>query len=649
MKRLLENFAALIFAWAFLIAAASAQIWRALGPTGGDVHALATDPRNPRVLYLGTTDGHIFISRDSGDHWDLLGRAGDSQDAVVTSIVVSPRDSGTVYASTWTREARGESGGIYVSRDGGADWQTLGLAGHAIRALVMARSDPGELVAGALDGVFLSSDSGAHWLRISPKGDRELENVDSIAVDPRDPQILYVGTFHLPWKTLDGGQHWTAIHAGMIDDSDVFSIAVDRTQPRRIFASACTGIYRSDDAGGQWTRIQGIPSPARRTHVVLQDPAHPEIVYAGTTEGLWKTADAGNSWTLLTPASWVVNALVMQPGTGRLVMGTEQLGVVVSDDGGQFFRVSNDGFNHRQILTLAFDPRHPGDGLAVLANAPETILETKDGGETWFPTGGGLRAEDVRKVYASPFGWLAALDRGGLVRYDSSRRLWFPVNGLIGNRNSATVSGIVFHDVVFTPAGWFAATSAGLLVSRDAARNWRPISILARPQPVRSVLTWDGTHISVAASDSVFYSSNAGHSWRRRELPGKAGSRSVIAFAGGRTILATADSGLYISRDAGATWSLAAHGIPAARPESIVVSGGRWIVAMQEGGLYISKNQGESWVRLAGSVADDEFLAVASAQSPTAIFAASSSDGLFLLEFDSSIAAPAGSARASRR
>ena len=47
--------AALVFCTA---AAVCAQTWRAMGPPGGDVRSLASDPRNPRQLYLGTSDGH---------------------------------------------------------------------------------------------------------------------------------------------------------------------------------------------------------------------------------------------------------------------------------------------------------------------------------------------------------------------------------------------------------------------------------------------------------------------------------------------------------------------------------------------------------------------------------------------------------------
>ncbi len=76
-------------------------------------------------------------------------------------------------------------------------------------------------------------------------------------------------------------------------------------------------------------------------------------VYAATTEGLWITANAGTIWRRLTPPDWVINAVVALPG--RIVIGTEKLGVLISDDGGAHFRASNAGFYHREIVALALD------------------------------------------------------------------------------------------------------------------------------------------------------------------------------------------------------------------------------------------------------------------------------------------------------
>ena len=128
------------------------------------------------------------------------------------------------------------------------------------------------LFTGTLQGVFRSSDAGETWSQISPPGSHEIHEIESLAVDPTDPDMVYAGTWHLPWKTTDGGNNWHNIKRGVIDDSDVFSILIDPDKPRIVYASACSGIYKSKNAGELFRKIQGIPATARRTRVLRQDP-----------------------------------------------------------------------------------------------------------------------------------------------------------------------------------------------------------------------------------------------------------------------------------------------------------------------------------------------------------------------------------------
>ncbi|MGH9678908.1 MAG: WD40/YVTN/BNR-like repeat-containing protein, partial [Candidatus Acidiferrales bacterium] len=555
---------------------------------------------------------------------------------------------------SWTQDSPA-GGGVFQSADGGRSWRIAGLAGKSVRALALAPSDPNVLVAGTMDGVYRSLDAGKSWQRISPEHDEELRNLDSLAIDPRDPRTIYAGTFHLPWKTADGGRTWNPVHEGMIDDSDVMSLLIDAGRPGRLYAGACSGIYRSDDGATQWRKIQGIPYAARRTYVIAQDPAHPEIVYAATTEGLWKTADSGSTWRRTTPESWIVNTVAIDPGRpNRVLIGTEELGVLSSDDAGETFEDSNAGFFHRQIVALAADRGHPGRILAALAHAPQPVIESEDSGQSWRALGPGLSIGNVLRLFASPDGWWASLVHGGLMRYDAQKKIWLRAGPVIApvdpeadssaapgrhrseprkKRSAEGPSREIVHDLAFSSSAWYAASDAGLLVSPDRGATWRLQPLGALPSlPVESVrVSPDGKRLWIVSLRGLAFSGDSAKTWSWHDLPADSGGAVSLNLDPEypNVILLTARNGLYISRDAGATWDPAGSGLPFVPVQDFAASKNLYAASMRTGGLYVSSDAGKTWSRLGGALADDFFPALATDGGGKIVFAASSTDGVY--------------------
>src|SRR4029453_9272527 len=188
--------------------------WEVTGPWGGDVRALVPSPANSDEFYLGTADGQIFHSLDGARTWKRLKPGLEKRGLSVDSIVIDPKDPKIIYAGVWA-VARDEEGGVFKSTDGGEHWTILeGTKKLSVRSLALAPSDSNFLIAGTanddpkLNGVFRSIDAGKNWERISPIGDGEIRNIESAAIDPRDTNVIYVGTWHLPWKTINGGVSW---------------------------------------------------------------------------------------------------------------------------------------------------------------------------------------------------------------------------------------------------------------------------------------------------------------------------------------------------------------------------------------------------------------------------------------------------------
>jgi photosystem II stability/assembly factor-like uncharacterized protein len=417
------------------------RVWQMTGPFGGDVTAMAIDPRSADRIWLGTSDGQFFRSTDGGTIWKRIRPGIKAPGFTITAILFDREKAGTIYAGVKplldvTEETQG--GGVFISEDDGESWRALdGMNGRAVRGIVQSLKDSNVLVAAARNGIYRSMDRGRTWERITPANDPELTGFHSVAIDPRDVNIIYVGTRHLPWKTIDGGQTWKRAgskETGMIDDSDIMAIHIDEANPDVVLMSACSGIYRSMDASARWSKIQGIPYTSRRTHVIYQHPTKPEVIFAGTTEGLWLSTDNGkpDSWRRMTSLRLVINAVAIHPDRpDRVFLGTEDNGVLISTDAGESYEASNAGFINRQVRAVLADRKERGRIYAgvIFDSVNGGLFVSEDSGITWQQSMSGMGVRDVHSLYQSESNpaTIYAGTNHGMFRSDDHGRTWTQV------------------------------------------------------------------------------------------------------------------------------------------------------------------------------------------------------------------------------
>ena len=363
--------------------------WRTTGPPGGDVRALVVDPSDPDRFYFGTLDGQIYTSTDGGRQWRLLYNFGKPK-MFVDHIIVDPRNSRVLYVGGHRHDI---PGGFFKSTDGGVTWkESAQLKNEALHSLAQSEANPNTLIAGTFNTIFRSDDAGETWKQLPTKDVPGLQHVESLAIDPRTTDTIYAGTFWLPYKTTDGGQTWRSIKNGMIDDSDIFAIDIDPRDPNHIIASACSGIYESKNAGESWRKVQGIPSQSRRTRAILQHPSVAGIVFAGTTEGFWRSDKGGDadSWMVTTSRQLEINSITVHPSRPDVVyIGTNNYGVMVSNDGGKSFTPTNGGFSGRFAYAILPDRETPNRLYASTINTATGggfLFVSNDNGESWRPS-----------------------------------------------------------------------------------------------------------------------------------------------------------------------------------------------------------------------------------------------------------------------
>ena len=560
-----------------------ANTWRSIGPWGGDARSFAWVPGSPEHIYLGDSANWVFESKDGGKNWTRKGHIGpdnDPGDLMVDRLLVDAGDRHTIYAGVH-RSYNYTEGGLYKSIDGGTTWAVIpDLKDQSIRSIAQAPSDPSILVAGSVEGIWRTKDSGKTWERISPPPSDPLSNevhkVQSLAIDPKKPDTIYAGTWHLPWKTTDGGKSWRNIKQGVIDDSDVFSIIIDPERPSIVYASACSGIYKSEDAGTLFHKIQGIPSTARRTRVLMQDTKHREIVYAGTTEGLYRTRDAGHEWQRITDPNVIVNDIYIDPThAGRVLIATDRSGVLVSNDNGTTFAQSNDGFSARKVEALVADRRDPNRILAGVVNDKiyGGAFLTTDAGQTWTQIADGLEGRDVFAFAQAKDGTILAGTNHGIFALqgdpgnDFSHSHWVMRSTIVNSGTKISTETVNGHKIsrletIKIPARalssriysfdlttdlWAVASAEGVYTSKDKGESWQGGLVLGSGE-YRSIASYQG-EILVARRTGVAFSKDGGLTWDTVGLPSRIKDIRTVAFSQKGELWVGAGDGIYFSRD----------------------------------------------------------------------------------------------------
>jgi photosystem II stability/assembly factor-like uncharacterized protein len=568
MRAIVRAIPALVSLLCMSAALVAEQPWQPIGPDGGNVRSLAIDPKNPDRIFLGTSAGNLYLSTDKGATWSRFARPGNSAEMVLDHIIIDPADSRNMFAAAWNAQLPNSDGDLYRSHDAGKTWEIVAdLHGKSLRALSMAASDPKILVVGALDGIYRSGNGGRDFERISPANHAEIKNVESVAIDPLNPDVIYAGTWHLPWKTEDGGKTWHNIKKGVIDDSDVFSIVIDRAQPANIFISACSGIYRSDSAGELFRKIQGIPYSARRTRMLQMDPTDHNTVYAGTTEGLWKTIDGGVTWKHMTGSNIIINDVLIDPRQpSRVLLATDRGGVLASDDGGVTFAASNRGFTHRQAAALLVDRGNSNVLYAGVLNDKEFggVFVSRDAGQTWKQNSDGLDGRDVFVLRQTADNTLVAGTDHGLFALPPNTSRWISRDLPLPKPSAAALKKTSTRlatapdpapRVTVLELGadkWFAATSSALFVSSDSGATWRAESLPGIGVPVS--ISVAGKVVAIAGRNAVAVSVSGGESWLPTKTIDADFSINSVAVDNSGDIWLAARTGLFRSTDAGDSW-----------------------------------------------------------------------------------------------
>lgn len=248
-------------------------------------------------------------------------------------------------------------------------------------------------------GVWKSTNAGASY---SPIFDKYCQSIGAIAVSPKDPHIVYVGTGESNmrnsvsigvgmYKTTDGGDNWTKI--GLDSTEHISKIVLDPTNPDILYVSVPgplwsdskhRGLYKSTDGGQTWKQILYKDEKTGCADVIIH-PTNPNILYASMWQfrrtpysfnsggdgcGLFKSTDGGKTWKEIKeglpekPFGRIAMTIApSDPSKMIAIVESKNTGLYISEDGGDHWKSQSATMNvcarPFYFSTIEIDPKDP--------------------------------------------------------------------------------------------------------------------------------------------------------------------------------------------------------------------------------------------------------------------------------------------------
>lgn len=310
------------------------QVWTPIfeHESTSSIGAVAVDPTNPDVIWVGTGEGNprnsqssgdgVYKSIDGGETWVQLGLQ-DTKN--IHRLIIDPRNPNTVYiGAIGVAWGDTEDRGVYKTTDGGKTWEKILYLNNrtGVADMVMDPQNPNKLIVamweyrrwpykfesgGEGSGIYVTYDGGENWTERTEEDGLPKGNLGrcGLAISASNPEIVYSlvesSEKNALYRSNDGGRNWFKVSDG--DDignrpfyySDIY---VDPQRPERLY-SLWSVLTRSDDGGRTWKTVGPYSFIHPDHHAFWMDPQNPDHVIDGNDGGLNISYDGGITWRFI--------------------------------------------------------------------------------------------------------------------------------------------------------------------------------------------------------------------------------------------------------------------------------------------------------------------------------------------------------------
>lgn len=487
---------------------------RSVGPAfmSGRIADIAIDAKDENHWYVAVGSGGVWETKNSGVTFKPIF---DGQKVYsIGCVTIDPNNSSIVWVGTGENVGGRHisfGDGVYRSLNGGISWENMGLEKSEHISKIIVHPENSDIVwvasqgplwnGGGERGLYMTENGGKKWKKVL--GDEEWTGVTDLAIDPRNPNILYAAT----WQ-----RH--------------------RTVANYLGGGPKSGLHKSTDGGKTWTKLKtGLPSGNMGKIGLAVSPINPDAVYAAIEldlkkGGLYRSANNGASWTKMSDAvaggtgpHYYQELWASPHSMDRIYMANNYLRV--SDDGGKTFRnvgKKNKHVDNHVVTFKASDPDY------LLVGTDGGIYESFDLAQNWRHMGNlpitqyyKLAVDDAEPFYNIYGGTQDNNTQGGPSRTDR-------VGGII-SQDWKVVLGGDGHQPATEPGNpniMYAQSQQGYYSRVDLATGER---VAIRPQPgegeTHERYNWDAPILVSSynpatiyvASQRLWKSEDRGDSW----------------------------------------------------------------------------------------------------------------------------------------
>ena len=609
--------------------------WTPLGPNGaasgggaGRINFIRFDPTNNNTIYVGTPDGGLWKSINSGGTW----ATGTDQLTVIgcSDIAIDPTNTQTMYLATGDGDAGDSySIGILKSTDGGSTWNPSGLTwtvtqGRSISKLLMHPTNSSILIAATSNGIYRTTDAGANWTQV-----QNTASFKDMEFKPTDPNTMYASGSAL-YKSINNGVTWTQVTSG-VPTSGVERIAIGVTTANAAYVylligqysdQGLMGVYRSTDSGTSFTTMHGGTSPnllgynsnggdsggqAFYDLTIAVSPTSANTVLVGGVN-IWKSTDGGTNWTL--NAQWTgsgapyVHAdqhdLVFLPGSGTTYFAGCDGGIFKTTNSGSAWTDLSSNLNISQQYRLSLSTTT--EGLIIAGHQDNGINKLATGSWSEIKGGDGMDCFIDRTNNSIMYG---SYVYGDYARSTNGGANWSSINSGIPAGDWLCV----WHQDPTSATTVYAGGRSAIYKTTNSGSSW---SALGTPSGTGNIIEFviapsNNQIIYAIKQNAISKSTNGGTTWTNitGTIPTSSYFTNVAVHNTDPNIVWMTVSGytsankVFKSINGGTSWTNISTGLPNVPCNTIVYQNGATNDPVYVGtdiGVYYRDNTSGTWV-----------------------------------------------------